>query len=162
MSMLTANTSELCNMPPMGLHARIVLSLLPWTIALASLLGVYYVDTLWMPVKDFTISKVVSNSEGYSISGTMDRNRTCEFKGLTVYGHPVDGSPRHLLPYSFLKEAETKHRSLGVQAWGPWQVMVSMKPEDRIHHLEFAATHQCIGPWVQTHTYAYFKVPQRD
>lgn len=97
-------------------------------------------------VENFNIDAVSRTGDSLIISGSMDKVRECNFKGITVYDI-AHITPR-LLDVQFLETPSGRqNRALGVQLWGAWKITPSTK------NILLIATHRCDTGIVKTRLY---------
>jgi len=105
-------------------------------IASVILAALYYADRDSRVIKDFRITKVVSEPNGEVISGTFNKVRSCTFK--TLVGLDDDGN---IYGVDYSRDL-VNSRPLGLQKFGPWLVRA---PSGR--PLRLITVHTCHALW---------------
>lgn len=108
-------------------------------------------------VEDFKITSIVKTDNGYTAMGELNKARSCEFLGLTLYAHR-DGQPKMLLA-QYKKDIFGSDVGTGRQTWGPWTVNFPSKVAE-YEHLEIQGTHRCHALWLQTSEYANLPIKE--
>lgn len=123
---------------------------------LLSLWLIYNVETRFFPVvTDFTVSSITKSADGYTAYGELNKSRTCEFLGLTIYAHRP-GAPKLLLA-QYKKDIFGSDVGAGRQTWGPWTMQLPEKIR-AYEHLEIQGTHRCHALWLQNSRYIDFDI----
>lgn len=125
---------------------------------LLSLWLIWNIETRFFPVVDgFKVNSVVKTNAGYTAFGELNKARSCEFLGLTIYAHS-NGQPKMLLA-QFKKDIFGSDVGTGHQTWGPWTV--NFPPQIAAYeHLEIQGTHRCHALWLQTTVYT--RIPMKE
>jgi hypothetical protein len=112
----------------------------------------WFTETTFFPVvKDFKILNLTQNGSLYTVSGTLNKTRACEFVGLTLYA--VKGDEPKILLTQYKKDVFGADVGNGKQTWGPWSVEL---PSLMLNasEIQILGTHRCHAFWLQTTEYA--------
>lgn len=116
------------------------------------LTGLYFMETRLFPVvDDFVVERIERTPAAITFQGRLDKQRLCEFVGMTVYGITPTGD--RSLMYQFKKDIFGADVGVGRQSWGPVSV-----PSIPAHFAkaEVMATHRCHPLWLQSTVYTTF------
>lgn len=91
----------------------------------------------------FTIDEVaeLDDKDGFTIKGTLDKNRSCTFKAITIYTKRDYDNKLIPVNYSFEKNNQIHSRAPVEQSWGPWTIHL---PSDyKSANIFIYTTHEC-------------------
>lgn len=103
-------------------------------------IGAYQLDQRYRVVKSFRVQTQFVKEGGVLITGTLDKQRNCEF--VSVTGRSSDGNVAAVTFLDRRPDETTFSRPLGLQKFGPWYV--EGNPGD---HITLHVIHRCHFMW---------------
>ena len=121
---------------------KVLYNLIPVLIGMSIVIGINRTEMQFFPVvRGFTVTNIQTMDDKLIVSGLMRKVRDCKFAGITVLNDNGDE-----LEMSF-RDTPTHNssRSVGVQTWGPWQVIIPREP--KMTAMTFQSVHTCHPFW---------------
>jgi len=129
----------------------------PFVGAMVGLFVTYQVEMTFLPVvTDFKLTGMFKVANGYQVTGSYDKRRSCELISTSLLAISSDPQQPAKLLHQLKHQDAGANLPVGLVNWGPY-VFAAPASFDNATHIKAVSLHRCHALWL--HQTDYITIP---